>query len=524
VLLDGWVVNNGNRYFFDSNSAVDGCANKKEPGYEHFEWLRIQLQMLRDRGMKAILTGHVPPARTDSKSSWDETCWQKFALWQKQYSDVITGSLFGHMNVDHFMVHDSRDLHKDTEQGKMGVEFLAKKSGLRESLLEDGEVTVQSVSDYLVDLGKKWAKLPSPPKSTKKGGKKSIYEYTDIDEEEQVSIWQWIGAYITGSKKGAKAGPDKDNDKEKKRKFWDEMGGKYGERFSIVQSAPSVVPNYFPTLRVVSYNISGLGHIVTPARPPSFPSSHLSYATADQVPIENPTYSYSDDARWIEEINQVVATKQKEKKERNAKKPARKWRFRVPHSPSKSAPPGPAYSNQALTLLSYTQYFANLTHINNDFVDVPSNDSLVEGNRWKEGKHKKHQGKQPRPEPHPREFKFEVEYDTKHDERFKLKDLTVSSYVDLARRIGQDKCGGAAVLGIGEEDGAEEEDGDVWADGKKKKGKHGKKHKPKKNGPWFTFVKRAFVGSMDPHDVEDIFGVGAAGVEADLDVDEVLEL
>ena len=92
------------RYFFTSNSAVDGCAKKHEPGYEHMEWLRIQLQILRDRGMKAILIGHVPPARVDSKESWDETCWQKYALFGRQFRDVIVGSLYGHMNIDHFML------------------------------------------------------------------------------------------------------------------------------------------------------------------------------------------------------------------------------------------------------------------------------------------------------------------------------------------------------------------------------------------------------------------------------------
>ena len=51
-------------YFFDSNSAVDGCDAKSQPGYEHMEWLRVQLELLRQRGMKAIITGHVPPART----------------------------------------------------------------------------------------------------------------------------------------------------------------------------------------------------------------------------------------------------------------------------------------------------------------------------------------------------------------------------------------------------------------------------------------------------------------------------
>jgi endopolyphosphatase len=50
-------------YFFASNSAIDGCGGKSEPGYEQFEWLRVQLELIRARGMKAIMMGHVPPAR-----------------------------------------------------------------------------------------------------------------------------------------------------------------------------------------------------------------------------------------------------------------------------------------------------------------------------------------------------------------------------------------------------------------------------------------------------------------------------
>ncbi|KAL2153927.1 hypothetical protein VTH82DRAFT_2603 [Thermothelomyces myriococcoides] len=53
-------------YFFDRNAGVDGCRDPAEPGYKQMEWLRVQLQFLRERGMKAILIGHVPPARTET--------------------------------------------------------------------------------------------------------------------------------------------------------------------------------------------------------------------------------------------------------------------------------------------------------------------------------------------------------------------------------------------------------------------------------------------------------------------------
>lgn len=186
------------------------------------------------------------------------------------------------------------------------------------------------------------------------------------------------------------------------------------------------------------------------------------------------------------------------------------------------------------------QYYANLTRINNDFVenDDPDTNSTIlsssttpnahapttifglkvssegefESARWKEGKHHKHQGKQPRHEPHPKEFYFEVEYDTRKDKGFK--DLTVRRWVEFARRIGHPKATSAGVDVADEEEEEMVAQDDVGEDGavvdqgkkhKKKKGKKGKKHH-KASKEWFTFVKRAFVGTMDPHEIKQVFG------------------
>jgi endopolyphosphatase len=97
-------------YFFDRNAGIDDCTKPSEPGFKHFEWLRIQLEWLRSRGMKAILMGHVPPARTEGKQLWDETCWQKYTLWLQQFRDVVGGALYGHMNIDHFMLQDTKEI------------------------------------------------------------------------------------------------------------------------------------------------------------------------------------------------------------------------------------------------------------------------------------------------------------------------------------------------------------------------------------------------------------------------------
>jgi endopolyphosphatase len=520
-------------YFFTSNSGVDGCANKHEPGYEHMEWLRIQLQIMRERGIKAILMGHVPPARVDSKESWDETCWQKYTLWVQQYRDVIVGSLYGHMNIDHFMLQDFEQIDDHTKKGDMASQSRAKALDSEVRLLEDGEVTVASASDYLLSLRDFWARLPSPlADSNRKSRTESEAWNEDEDDEDEDSFWAWLVSTISGSRKHKKIG------KNAKKKYLEKIGGRYAQRYSASLVSPSVVPNYYPTLRIVEYNITGLEHLHVYGKP----GNDSPDLTDDQQSIVS--HEFSDDEGYKREMDALV--KRKEKQKEKATKRSKKFRFKVPEGPSKSAPPGPAYSPQTLTWTRYTQYFANLTRINNDFVDPQhhkfdlesqatstnvlaprtifglqvSADGEIESKGWKEGKHGKHQGKKPRPEPHPIEFEYEIEYDTK-DRKFP--DLTVRRWVEYARKIGGSGAKAAEAVEYEEEVGEPELDvEDVETEGKKhKKHKKGKKHH-KASKEWFVFVKRAFVGTMDPHEIKEVFGSGAPMVEEVQD--EVMEL
>ncbi|KAF2088906.1 Endopolyphosphatase, partial [Saccharata proteae CBS 121410] len=484
-------------YFFDSNSATDGCAAKTQPGYEHMEWLRIQLQILRQRGMKAILTGHVPPARTNSKRSWDETCWQKYTFWMQQYRDVVIASLYGHMNIDHFMLQDFKELSGSLEKGII--------KNMPKANMEH-DFTTQGASDYLMDLRDEWAKLPTPSdgKKKKKGSKsKSI--------DSASALWQRTQE-VLGFKPA----------KKDKGKYFEEIGGKYGERYSSSFVGPSVIPNYYPTLRIFEYNTTAIDTF-----PQYMPSAEE--LAALEAELSNEPLDFSSLKTFAGELekeeeeegdSEVDADKKKKKKK---KKHHRKYRFTVPNGPSKSAPPGPAYSPQTLSLLGYTQYFANLTTINND--TLISNRDDVGEERWKSGKH---HGKKPkRPEPHPEKFEYEVEYDTRsRKDEFRLKDLTMRSYMDLAARIGKG-TGKASVAEESNEHEDEEDDSEMESDDsdsdsededevgpekkkdKKKKKKHHKKGKKgKKNELWYTFVKRAFVGTLDPKAVEEQFGRG----------------
>lgn len=449
-------------YFFQSNAAVDGCAAKTEPGYRQMEWLRIQLQFMRQRGMKAILTGHVPPARTSTKSQWDETCWQKYTLWLQQYRDVIIAGLWGHMNYDHFILQDFKTIDKDTKNGLM--------HRLKAKAAPEDDVHAELSTDYFIDLRNQWSRLPNPPKSLKSAAEEAASLLMEASDDQRPA-WE-VEQLVEAMKKGS---GKKDKEKKKQKKYLKKIGGKWAENYAVSYASASVVPNLLPVVRVFEYNVTGLEDAAT--------------TWEDGFPFEDPARdeedTFEDRFGEAEDDTSIETTKKKKKKE----KP---YKFIVPDPPSKSAPPGPAYSQQPLSLLGYTQYLANLTHINNDFTA----DNVAASGKWKEGKHK---GKKPHDkdhEPNPKKFKFELHYDTRNDSVYHLRDLTIPSMLDLARRIG------AFVP---------ESELDVEPEGKKKhkKGKKGKKRKhehAKENEAWYTFIRRAFVETMSMEEVEEEFG------------------
>jgi endopolyphosphatase len=467
-------------YFFDSNTAVDGCDMKSEPGYEHMEWLRIQLQFLRDRGMKAIMIGHVPPARTASKQSWDETCWQKYSLWMRQYRDVVVTGIFGHMNIDHFMIQDAFSL-KYKVQGELGALEVEERNAT------DPMFSIESKADYLTDLRNGWTDIPTPPTGM---------SYSELEME----------AHDEGVPR--KSTKHKESRREKEKKFLKDIGGKWAERYSLTLVSPSVVPNFYPTLRVVEYNITGLEN--------ERPAVGLSLPAAIDATIgQDRLQDYKDDHE--EEESPINDLKKKHASHRKKKKPA-KPPFRMPTPPSASSPPGPAYSAQPFTLTSYTQYFANLTFINSDLEKSGLTlEQYIRTNKTnprsatKEGTGR---------------FDFEVEYDTKTDKRYKMKDMTMRSYLDLAQRIArEDKKqdaktnsvwdvlpDGRQVL-VGTQDPQDIEESNEnrpeeyqpsKKDKKEKKDKkHKKHHKHTKGQLWHTFIKRAFVMTKTDEDMGD---------------------
>jgi endopolyphosphatase len=481
-------------YFFDSNSAVDGCDARSEPGYEHMEWLRIQLEFIRERGMKAILTGHVPPARTESKQNWDETCFQKYTLWLRQYRDVIVASIFGHMNVDHFMFQDVAELKYKFEIDGIDSEDYEAEEGFDKFRDTSPVDTLGAKKAYLSELHDSWAGLPKPPKGASYNLLNSSIEADLVKRKKR---------------KGGKKKKQKDIDK-----FYKQIGGPWGERFSLTLVSPSVVPNFFPTLRVIEYNITGMEH--------EHPASHIMgtpaetfYGQLDDVVEISDEEAPRAELRRRETEDVEVEKKRRKKKKKKPKRPP-KPHFPVPLPPKSSSAPGPAYSPQALSLISWKQFYANLTEIN----------AAHKEDTRSHGKHKS--GKGPSVE-------YRLEYNTSHDKYYKMNDLTMMSWLHLAERIGREELQHGDVeisarssgLDAATEhaDAADEanrdvDDSDSDSDhesegkdvdaskkgGKKKKKMKKAKKKKMKNHLWKEFLRRAYVHTMTDDELDEIFG------------------
>lgn len=379
------------------------------------------------------------------------------------------------MNLDHFILHDTRDV--DIIKKSLGVSPSDKSESDRQPFDDDGRITTESAEDYLSELRHAFAKLPEPVKLSE----------------------------IEGSKKKKKKHGKHDKNLKKRLK---NIGGKWGERYAMSLVGPSVVPNYFPSLRVVEYNISGLdGHYVAP--PETLPDNPTTEIIVDEI---DDLEEHSDSSTKKKHKNK------KGKKHKKKKKKPKKPNFTVPKGPSKTTPPGPAYSPQTLTWLNYVQYYANLTYINNDFHHDAESDT-VEADKWKQGKHYGKKPKKPKDKVKPNPFSFEVLYNTSDDKVYGLPDMTVVSYLKLAKRIGEFEGSTTDVLPPydpfnpdpntdTEEDNSDSVDVDIGVDvetAKKHKNRKHMKKKRRKNKVWLTFVKRAFVGALDDDEIDEIF-------------------
>ncbi|OXG95688.1 endopolyphosphatase [Cryptococcus neoformans A2-102-5] len=192
------VISLNTLFWYDSNTLVDGCrGHSNDPGALEMDWLEVQLDNFRQRGMQVWLTGHVPP----HMSHYYDNCYLRYGDLALRYQDTIVGHLFGHMNIDHFFFIDVDELEATSE------------------------LTSISSNTTLPDLPLLGPHLPRPGP----------------------------GKYTTFGRSGAR------NLEEEFRKDFGEMPGPRILKlkdYAVMNVAPSVIPTYYPGIRIFSYNIS----------------------------------------------------------------------------------------------------------------------------------------------------------------------------------------------------------------------------------------------------------------------------
>ncbi|KAL7410416.1 Metallo-dependent phosphatase-like protein [Mrakia frigida] len=302
------VISLNTLYWYDSNKAVDGCAfGSKDPGALEMDWLDVQLEIFRGRGMQVWLSGHVPP----TKGNFFPDCWYRYGELALRYQDTIVGHTYGHMNVDHFFLIDSLSLSRyakevDEHSFVGGGEGFSNLSSSTPALNYDSARRLYSEGDYEV--------MKSRTRSGTLEGD-VLRDFKDLPQPKKLLL----------------------------------------EDYSIINVSPSVIPTYFPSVRIFTYNTTG-----TPYR--QSPNVDSSTSSSPSPPSDEDDDDLSDSSEDLK--------KKKHKKKKKKKKPAhvpgdewcrrRKNRDKIvcqPRIPRHADGESPSRKNTFGTPLGYAQFF-----------------------------------------------------------------------------------------------------------------------------------------------------------------------
>lgn len=274
-------------YFFSSNSAISGCNRAKDPGYVQFEWLNAQLELYRFKGMKVIITGHVPPG----KKWWYNSCLREYILTVTAYRDIIVSHHFGHDNMDFFYF-----LHKTKKNNiesplTTSNHLDATTSSPHDQIILDqlskykNETYTNSSNDISTDTisGDFHIEGTKTPQKLKKFFQLVDLHYCDLEKSNIDSL----------------------------------SAESLSKEYFPVYSGPSVIPEFYPTFRIVEYNITDMGVSTGPNK-----------TNVNDNPISNTMHP--------EPFNKI--------------------------------PIGPAFVPQSFTQTKYLQYFLNITKANQNYL------------------------------------------------------------------------------------------------------------------------------------------------------------
>lgn len=374
-------------YLYKANPLVDNCDSKKEPGYQLLLWLGSVLEELRQRGMKVWLSGHVPPI----EKNYADSCFDKFTLWTYEYRDIIIGSIYGHMNMDHFI----------PVNGKASRKAIQERANSR-----DGTESPLDFYDDVDDDELFLEHAVAASEAHSMGAK-------PVNKESYMNSVRGL-CYERVQKKIEEAqGPGEEGVHYSKHKGIEEIS----KRYSIVNIAGSVIPTFNPSFRIWEYNITGLEAESKQLEQRSWDKF---YETLDSI-MEESLNEIDDDmdephGAVSEEDQMKINKKKKGSKKKKKKKSPDKT---IPKEKPKNIPLGPAFTNQLFSPTKFVQYYADLKKIDKDY------SSMIEA-----GQETSHAAD--------KAFKYQVEY-TSEDDPYPMEGLLVKDYITLASKLAANK-------------------------------------------------------------------------------------
>lgn len=316
------VISLNTLYWFKANPLVDSCDDPKDPGFQHLRWFGIVLEELRQRGMKVWVSGHVPPM----PKNYEWSCYRKYAVWINEYRDVVIGGVFGHMNMDHFMVMDSTKAYR--------------------SLVEDGIASSASLTKEM-NAYLKEAEEEGDEIETSKSGYDEYPELLHLQASEEAHL---LGAAPSG--KEAYLSKLRQQCYAKVKSV--EKSGFQGERYALSFIGTSVIPTFNPGFRIWEYNLEGIDKSYKAH------SANKQHKPWDVFFKEVEELLKSENEEALEEVSALKKNKNKKNKGKKKKKPDPT----MPKPKPSKLPNGPAYSKQLFTPTRFVQYYLDLKAVN----------------------------------------------------------------------------------------------------------------------------------------------------------------
>ncbi len=392
--------------FFNKNSNLnfDSCDNNKfnNPSYKQFLWLGMVLKNLREKNMKVWIIGHIPPI----EKYWYSKCLRKLSLWEYEYRDVIIGSVYGHMNIDHFIPRDVVKEYKslikeygdeaspydlNTYHGKHSYDRFIR--DLKSASFGEEEEINQNKFDYYYDhdddlpgfgLNPGYISNENFKELTNNNNNKHDInnDKNDINIFKKKRINGKI-TYLENLRKNVYSKIKRPNQHNRNHNEFKEFED--SSRYLVSHINPSIVPYYFPSMRLWQYNITGIEQETVITNDNN--DDNNNDKTWDIIFKE-----FEDNYELeIKSIENILA----KNKFNNDKSfpPKRKHNEMIIN--------GPRFTKQTFTPIKYVQLFANLTRLNT----LPDE-----------------------------EFGYEVEYTTNRSP-YRMETLVTDEWVRLSRKM-----------------------------------------------------------------------------------------